>query len=132
MLIAKLFKKRTRGFLNKGRKSNKSRPNMDLRLKIIMAIYPELDEDRDLVPDVTDNCPNTFNPSQLDTDGAGAGDACDNDDDNDGLPDNVEPVYGTNPLKADTDGDNMNDLDEINAGRNPLVNEVVVLIGATS
>jgi hypothetical protein len=37
-----------------------------------------LDTDRDGVPDVCDNCPRVFNPSQADTDQDGVGDACDN------------------------------------------------------
>ena len=35
----------------------------------------------------------------------GQGDACDSDDDNDGLSDAAEAAAGTNPLLADTDGD---------------------------
>ncbi len=37
------------------------------------------DADADGVPDSLDNCPNTFNPSQRDSDGDGRGDACDPD-----------------------------------------------------
>jgi len=35
------------------------------------------DADNDFVEDAQDNCPNTFNPDQADTDGDGTGDACD-------------------------------------------------------
>jgi thrombospondin type 3 repeat protein len=34
------------------------------------------DADNDGVPDGSDNCPNTFNPNQADSDGNGVGDAC--------------------------------------------------------
>ena len=38
------------------------------------------------VLDVTDNCALISNPGQENADGDAAGDVCDNDDDNDGLP----------------------------------------------
>ena len=41
----------------------------------VSAVPP--DKDGDGVPDATDNCPNTANPSQSDVDGDGIGDACD-------------------------------------------------------
>ena len=41
------------------------------------------------------------------------------DSDNDGLSDDMEKVYGTDPNKADTDGDGYNDGDEVNGGFNP-------------
>ena len=44
-----------------------------------------------------------------DNDQDGIGDSVDTDDDNDGLSDTQEAAKGTNPLKADTDGDVYND-----------------------
>jgi hypothetical protein len=72
--------------------------------------------DGDGVPDGSDNCPAAYNPNQLDTDGDAAGDACDTDDDGDGISDADEAARGTSPLKADTDGDTKND----NADNCPL------------
>jgi dipeptidyl aminopeptidase/acylaminoacyl peptidase len=38
---------------------------------------PQAVSDVDGVPDVSDNCPNAFNPEQADTDNDGIGDVCD-------------------------------------------------------
>lgn len=43
------------------------------------------------------------------------------DSDNDGLPDQLEPMYRTDPVKPDTDSDGTNDGAEIEALRNPIV-----------
>lgn len=43
----------------------------------------------------------------------------DSDPDHDGLPNYLEYVHGTNPLKADSDGDGYTDLQEINNGYDP-------------
>jgi len=84
-----------------------------------------------------DNCPSVYNPDQLNSDGRGRwngavpndyasnpnkdkmGDACDEDDDNDGATDAYEIANGTNPLKLDTDGDTVNDGAELRLGTNP-------------
>jgi streptogramin lyase len=46
-----------------------------------------LDSDGDGILEDVDNCPETFNPDQLDSDGDGDGDVCDGDDDGDGVAD---------------------------------------------
>ena len=80
----------------------------------------EADADGDGVPDTADNCPATPNTDQTDTDNDGFGDACDNDDDNDGLPDSEELILGTDPLDDDTDDGGVNDGDEVSNGTDPL------------
>jgi microsomal dipeptidase-like Zn-dependent dipeptidase len=68
------------------------------------------DEDVDKVADCLDNCPNTANADQKDYDGDDAGDACDPDDDNDGIPDAWEIKYDFNPGNgSDAAGDPDND-----------------------
>ena len=72
------------------------------------------DTDADGVPDNLDNCPNIANADQLNNDNDSQGDACDNDDDNDGLTDAFELSINTNPFLVDTDGDSVSDYDEVN------------------
>jgi hypothetical protein len=77
------------------------------------------DTDGDGVFDNVDNCINDFNTTQLDTDSDGSGDACDIDDDGDGLTDVLEATLGTNPLLIDTDNDGLSDFVEVNFDGNP-------------
>lgn len=60
------------------------------------------DTDGDGVADSSDNCPDDSNYDQSDYDNDGLGDICDDDDDNDGIPDSEE---GT----GDSDGDGLID-----------------------
>jgi hypothetical protein len=72
-------------------------------LYVDVAASPPPDQDGDGVPDTSDNCPAAYNPTQADTDGDGAGDACDDDDDADGWTDDLETGIGTDTLDACTD-----------------------------
>lgn len=76
-----------------------------------------IDTDGDGVGDNGDNCPVDANPDQADADNDAlsttienrGGNVCDIDDDNDGLTDEVELVLGSDPTRADTDGDSVRD-----------------------
>ena len=68
------------------------------------------DVDQDSIPNVSDNCPDLYNPNQSDLDGDGQGDSCDPDDDQDGIvdpSDNCDALY--NPTQSDLDGDGDGD-----------------------
>ncbi|MBI5289154.1 MAG: hypothetical protein HY873_09305 [Chloroflexi bacterium] len=106
-------------------------------------VSPGEDGDGDGVADAGDNCPSIVNADQLNSDrnfvsnaplygsndltwivSDNAGDACDGDDDNDGISDAAEPAgcLGSGPLdpvKRDTDGDRRLDYAECALGSNP-------------
>ena len=112
-----------------------------------------VDSDGDGIEDTEDNCPAVTNADQTNTDTDGQGDACDTDDDNDGMSDTYEIANGLLPLvddaagdldedgltnleefqlgssanNTDSDGDGLTDDVEVAQGRNPAVNEAVII-----
>lgn len=99
-----------------------------------LAALMHIDSDADGVLNSMDNCPNSTNSSQTDFDGDSLGDACDPDDDNDGIAD-AEDRFPLDPdewadtdhdgvgnnADLDDDGDGLSDVDEVNVyDTNPL------------
>ncbi len=79
-------------------------------LLVNVAATVESDADNDgRADDTEDNCPSVANPDQANADGGLHGDACDEDDDNDGVADTVEAQRGTNPFDVDSDDDGLAD-----------------------
>lgn len=111
-------------------------PNGSVVSRIKLNIFDDesLDSDDDGVPNILDNCPSVPNPvvfppgepgRQPDLDRDGLGDACDSDDDNDGLPDTYEIANGLNPRgidrDLDPDGDGFTNFQEFLFNTNPQI-----------
>ncbi len=82
----------------------------------------QIDTDGDVVGDNGDNCPVVFNPSQLDTDGDGEGNACDADRDGDGAFTEVDncPLV-SNPTQQDSDLDTHGDACDVDIDGDGLI-----------
>lgn len=88
------------------------------------ACASQNDLDADSILNEKDNCPEVQNKDQKDTDKDRTGDACDKDNDNDGMPDEWETKHNLNPLDSsdaliDLDGDGVTNLQEHKLGTNP-------------
>ncbi len=79
-----------------------------LLVNVSAVVEPDSDADG-FGDDSQDNCAGIANRFQENTDLDAQGDACDADDDNDGLSDASERILGTSPLRADSDGDGLRD-----------------------
>ena len=82
------------------------------------------DADLDGILDDVDNCPDTYNPTQIDTDGDGTGDACDPDIDGDAdlnAADNCP--YNANANQSDLDKDGIGDVCDPDADGDGIPNE---------
>ncbi len=76
---------------------------------VTKLLEPVLDDDRDGVVNEEDNCPSESNANQKNSDDDAQGDACDADDDNDTVSDDVEDELGSDSTISDTDGDGVED-----------------------
>jgi len=99
----------------------------------VLTTSSVVDTDSDGVLDSVDNCISISNANQLNTDSDSQGNACDLDDDNDGIYDVWEIKYGLNSLFSgdallDLDKDGVTNLAEYQANTNPKINEPAVAV----
>lgn len=85
------------------------RQNLDSLEQSVTWTVTLQDTDSDAILNLRDNCPQTANQSQLNTDLDQQGDACDSDDDNDGVEDELDQFPLDANESADTDGDGVGD-----------------------
>ena len=100
------------------------------RAERIPALIVDVDGDLDGdgIPNLIDLCADIADPAQLDSDGDGLSDPCDTDDDDDWLIDIYETNTGifidetdtgSDPLNPDTNGNGINDGEEVSLGGDP-------------
>jgi hypothetical protein len=85
---------------------------------------PEPDPDRDGIPSAQDNCPTTSNPGQENVDKDAQGNVCDDDADNDHIPNSRDAFPLDKSESTDTDGDGIGDnkdADDDNDGLTDVV-----------
>ena len=103
-------------------------------LSISITPFIGTDNDSDFIPSNIDNCPNHFNPDQLNSDGDGLGNACDSlpygDSDGDGI-DNASDncVNVANSDQANLDGDSKGDACDLDVDGDSVIDTLEVAAG---